>query len=53
MLGLRRAVHPAFAGLYLVLNAVGTALDRAERRLARSTMTLPMNLMVTARRPAT
>lgn len=51
-LGARRALHPAFAGLYLLVNGVGFVLDRAERRFARSTLTLPMNLLVTARRPA-
>lgn len=51
-LALRRALRPAFAGLYVALNCVGAALDAAERRLARSPMTLPMNLTVTARRPA-
>lgn len=51
-LNVRRAVHPAFAGAYLLVNGIGALLDGAERRLARSTMTLPMNLMVTARRPA-
>lgn len=50
--GLRRVAHPAFAGLYLLVNGIGFALDRAEQRLARSTLTLPMNLLVTARRPA-
>ncbi|HET7127694.1 MAG TPA: class I SAM-dependent methyltransferase [Gaiellaceae bacterium] len=50
--GLRRAVHPAFAGLYLLVNGIGSALDRAEQRLSRSTLTLPMNLLVTARRPS-
>jgi SAM-dependent methyltransferase len=48
---LRRALHPAFAGLYLLVNGVGFVLDQAERRLARSSMTLPMNLLATARRP--
>jgi SAM-dependent methyltransferase len=51
-LGLRRAVHPAFAALYLLVNGIGLVLDRGERRFARSTLTLPMNLLVTARRPA-
>ena len=51
-LQLRRAVRPAFAGLYLLVNGVGFMLDRAERRFARSSLTLPMNLLVTARRPA-
>jgi SAM-dependent methyltransferase len=50
-LRLRRALHPAFAGLYLLVNGVGLVLDRAERRFARSSLTLPMNLLVTARRP--
>src|SRR5205823_1993849 len=49
---LRRALHPAFAGLYLLVNGVGLVLDRAEQRFARSSMTLPMNLLATARRPA-
>jgi SAM-dependent methyltransferase len=48
---LRRALHPAFAGLYLAVNGIGFALDRTERRLARSSLTLPMNLLVTAKRP--
>jgi SAM-dependent methyltransferase len=50
-LRLRQVLHPAFAGLYLVVNGVGLILDRAERRFARSSLTLPMNLLVTARRP--
>lgn len=50
--GLRRAFRPLFAGLYLLVNAVGLLLDRAERRFARSSMTLPMNLLVTAQRSA-
>jgi SAM-dependent methyltransferase len=50
-MGLRRVARPAFAGLYLLLNGVGFALDRAERRFARSSLTLPMNLLITARRP--
>jgi SAM-dependent methyltransferase len=50
-LQLRRALHPAFAVLFLHDNGVGQSLDSAERRLARSSMTLPMNLLVTARRP--
>ena len=49
-LRLRQALRPAFAGLYLLVNGVGFTLDRAERRFARSTLTLPMNLLVTARR---
>src|SRR5919206_293625 len=47
---LRQALHPAFAGLYLAVNGIGFVLDRTERRLARSSLTLPMNLLVTAKR---
>jgi hypothetical protein len=50
-LRLRQLLHPAFASLYLLVNGVGSVLDRAERRFARSSLTLPMNLLVTARRP--
>jgi SAM-dependent methyltransferase len=50
-LGVRRVVRPAFAAFYLLVNTLGAALDRAERRYARSSLTLPMNLLVTARRP--
>jgi hypothetical protein len=50
-LRLRQVLHPAFAGLYLFVNGVSLVLDRAERRFARSSLTLPMNLLVTARRP--
>jgi SAM-dependent methyltransferase len=48
---LRRALHAGFAGLYLLVNGVGSLLDRTERRLARSALTLPMNLLITAKRP--
>jgi SAM-dependent methyltransferase len=51
-LRLRRVLHPAFSCAYLAVNGIGYALDRAERRLARSRLTLPTNLLVTARRPA-
>lgn len=49
---LRRLTRPVFSALYLAINAAGLLLDRVERRYARSTLTLPMNLLVTARRPA-
>jgi SAM-dependent methyltransferase len=49
---LRRLLKPLFAALYLGVNGCGLALDRAERRYARSSLTLPMNLLVTARRPS-
>ena len=47
-----RALSPLFAAAYLTINAVGAQLERAERRFARTTFALPMNLLVRARRPA-
>jgi len=49
--GLRLGLRPVFAGFYLLVNGVGLMLDRVERRSARSAATLPMNLLLTARRP--
>jgi SAM-dependent methyltransferase len=51
-LQLRRLLRPGFAGLYLLLNSFGRVLDRTEQRLSRSSLTLPMNLLLTARQPA-
>lgn len=48
-----RVVRPAFAAFYVAVNGVGGLLDRIERRLTRSSLTLPMNLLLTARRPGT
>ena len=48
---LRLVVRPAFTGFYLLVNAAGFLLDRAERRYVRGSATLPMNLLLTARRP--
>jgi hypothetical protein len=48
---LRQALRPAFAGFYVLVNGAGLLLDRAERRYARNSATLPMNLLLTARRP--
>jgi hypothetical protein len=48
---LRIGVRPAFIGFYFLVNAIGFLLDWAEQRLARSSTTLPMNLLLTARRP--
>jgi SAM-dependent methyltransferase len=48
---LRRALRPAFVAFYLLVNGTGLLLDYAERRYARNSLTLPMNLLVTARRP--
>jgi hypothetical protein len=42
----------AFVPMYLALNAVGAVLDALERRQSSGVVTLPMNLLVTARRPA-
>jgi SAM-dependent methyltransferase len=49
---LGRLLRPFFVALYLVVNGLGLVLDGAERRYARSSLTLPMNLLVTARRSA-
>jgi SAM-dependent methyltransferase len=51
-LGLSRAADVAFAVGYVVLNAIASALDSLDARQARGTLTLPMNLLLTARRPA-
>jgi SAM-dependent methyltransferase len=51
-LQLRRLAHPAFAAVYLGINCLGFLLDRAEERFAQSSLTLPMNLLLVARRPA-
>jgi SAM-dependent methyltransferase len=47
----RRALSPAFATFYLLVNSAGLLLERAERRYARTSLTLPMNLLLTARLP--
>ena len=49
--GLRMLLRPAFKGFYVGVNAVGALVDRAERRYARSSLALPMNLLLTAKRP--
>ena len=49
---LRHAVRPVFTGFYLLVNGTGVVLDRIERRYARGSATLPMNLLLTAQRPA-
>lgn len=48
---LRRLLRPLFVAGYFTVNVLGALLDRSERRRARSTLTLPMNLLVSARRP--
>jgi len=46
------SVHVAFSPLFLALNACGAALDRLEQGGSGGAVTLPMNLLVTAERPA-
>lgn len=46
-----RRLRPLAPPAYLMLNAVGMALDRAEKRVSQTPFTLPMNLLITARRP--
>jgi SAM-dependent methyltransferase len=48
---LPRPIRTAFPALYVVLNALGALLDGLERRETAGSTTLPMNLLVTARRP--
>ena len=46
-----RRLAPAFAALYLALNAAGEAADAFERRFLASADALPANLLVRATRP--
>ena len=46
-----RLLAPFFAAGYLTINVLGAQIERAERRFARTTFALPMNLLVRARRP--
>lgn len=48
----RVLLAPLFTVAYLLVNGAGAALDWAERRKGAGSATLPMNLMVSARRPA-
>jgi SAM-dependent methyltransferase len=48
---LRTLVRPAFATLYVVINAVGLGFEALDRRLVRNSYRLPMNLLISARRP--
>ena len=47
----RRPVRALFAGCYVLLNAIGAGLEFLDSRASRSGRTLPMNLLLTARRP--
>lgn len=51
-LGVGRALRALFGPLYLVLNGVAHFLDRLDEREAHGTKTLPMNLLLVARKPA-
>jgi SAM-dependent methyltransferase len=48
----RLALRPLLVAAYLAINGVGAVLDRVERRTPPGSVILPMNLMLTARRPA-
>jgi SAM-dependent methyltransferase len=48
---LPRVAAPVFSVLYVALNGTGWLLDALERRSADGPVTLPMNLLVTARKP--
>jgi SAM-dependent methyltransferase len=50
--GLELAARGAFSLAYLLLNGLASALDALERRSAAGPLTLPMNLLLTARKPA-
>ncbi len=49
--GLGRVVRTGFGGLYVALNVVAAGLDALDRRHSDGNVTLPMNLLLTARRP--
>jgi SAM-dependent methyltransferase len=48
----RLLLRPLFAAAYAAINAMGAVFDALERRASRHSYTLPMNLMITARRPS-
>jgi SAM-dependent methyltransferase len=47
----RAILRPLFAALYLGINGVGLLFEALDRRFVRGPMRLPMNLLLTARRP--
>jgi len=51
LFGLGRATRLLFAPLFVVVNGVTSVFATLEERHARGPMTLPMNLLLTARRP--
>jgi SAM-dependent methyltransferase len=50
-LGVHALFRPLFGLGYLLINGVGAVLERLEPRFRRAPHTLPMNLLLTARRP--
>jgi SAM-dependent methyltransferase len=48
---LRTVARPAFAAVYAAINAIGLALEAVDRRFVRGSYRLPMNLLISARRP--
>jgi SAM-dependent methyltransferase len=48
---LRALARPAFAAVYATINAIGLGLEAVDRRFVRGSYRLPMNLLITARRP--
>jgi SAM-dependent methyltransferase len=48
----RRLLGPVFSACYLAVNGIGRLLEALERRFDPDPLTLPMNLLLTARRPS-
>jgi SAM-dependent methyltransferase len=48
---LRALARPAFAAVYAAINAIGLALEALDRGFVRGSYRLPMNLLISARRP--
>jgi len=49
---LRRVLAPVFRGLYALINGLGALIELSERQRRGDGYTLPMNLLLTARKPA-
>jgi len=47
----RTLARPVFAALYVAINAIGLALEAIDSRMVRGSYRLPMNLLISARRP--
>ena len=48
---LRTLARPAFALLYAAINCIGLGLEALDSRFVRGSLRLPMNLLISARRP--